>query len=138
MTRTGRCLCGACAYTIEGDPIVAAHCCCLDCQRASGAGHATGAMFSDENFLLTGTPSEFGLRSAAGDDVVRVFCGDCGSPLYTRHSGMEGFVIIAAGSLDDPDSLTPEMILFAGSRRGWDAFDATLPSHAAYPPEEPA
>ena len=42
---TGRCLCGECSYAIEGQPVVVAHCHCRDCQRLSGAGHTTGAMF---------------------------------------------------------------------------------------------
>jgi len=45
--RTGKCLCGACSYKIEGDPIIVAICHCADCQRLSGAGHSTGAMYKE-------------------------------------------------------------------------------------------
>jgi hypothetical protein len=52
--RTGRCLCGAVTYEVDGDPVVVAHCHCADCQRVSGAGHTTGAMFPASKLVIRG------------------------------------------------------------------------------------
>ena len=55
----GGCLCGAITYKISGEPIVVAHCYCRDCQRISGAGHTTGAMFPVPQISVTGEMAEY-------------------------------------------------------------------------------
>jgi hypothetical protein len=138
---TGRCLCGACAFTIEGEPIVVAHCHCLDCQRLSGAGHTTGAMFQEAGIEITGEPSTYELMSEAGNTVTRLFCGGCGSPLFGKNSGMTGVMTVSVGVLDDPDALTPQVAVFARSRRHWDLMDpalATFEAQPAWNPEDAA
>ena len=135
--RTGRCLCGACAYEIEGDPVVVAHCHCLDCQRLSGAGHATGAMFPEAGIRLEGPVATYAFASEAGNEVTRLFCPNCGSPLFGRNTGMPGFMTVTLGTLDEPD-LTPQVTVFARSRRAWDAMDESLPTFQAQPAWKPA
>ncbi|MBA4173404.1 MAG: hypothetical protein C0511_12355 [Hyphomicrobium sp.] len=54
LVRNGRCLCGAVTYDVVGPPVVVARCHCIDCQRGSGAGHSTGAMFPIDRFRLAG------------------------------------------------------------------------------------
>ncbi|WP_436210595.1 GFA family protein [Bradyrhizobium sp. LjRoot220] len=95
----GRCLCGACTYTIEGDPVVVAHCHCRDCQRFSGAGHTSGAMFAESGVSIAGNPARFILTSEAGNTVTRLFCGECGSPLFGSNSGMPGFMTVDGAPL---------------------------------------
>jgi len=135
--RTGRCLCGACAYEIDGDPVVVAHCHCLDCQRLSGAGHATGAMFAADGIRLRGPTKTFELAAESGSTVTRLFCGDCGSPLFGRNSGMPGVMTVTVGTLDDPAGLEPQVVVFARSRRAWDVMDPALPTFAAQPAWKP-
>src|SRR2546423_666345 len=128
---TGKCLCGRCSYVIEGDPVVVAHCHCLDCQRLSGAGHATGAMFSTEGIRLSGEMASFSLTSENGNTVTRLFCSTCGSPLFGKNSGMPGFMTVTLGTLDDPNALVPQLALFARTRRNWDVMDTALPTFEA-------
>ena len=135
---TGRCLCGACAYSIDGEPIIVAHCHCLDCQRLSGAGHTTGAMFSEEGVTLAGTPATFTLTGDSGATVTRLFCGTCGSPLFGKNTGMPGFMTVSLGTLDAPDALRPQAAIFARTRRGWDVMDPSLPTFDAQPGWKPA
>lgn len=119
--RTGRCLCGACAYEIVGEPVVVAHCHCLDCQRGSGAGHSTGAMFAEDGVQSTGPIATFELASEVGSTVTRLFCAQCGSPLFGHNTGMPGFMTVTLGTLDEPDSLTPQVAIFTRTRRRWDS-----------------
>jgi hypothetical protein len=135
---TGRCLCGACSYEIEGDPVVVAHCHCLDCQRLSGAGHSTGAMFPEGAITLTGTPAAFSLSSAAGNSVTRLFCGTCGSPLFGKNSGMPGFATVTLGTLDAPNMLTPQVAIFVRTRRQWDVMDPAIATFDAQSGWKPA
>lgn len=135
---TGRCLCGAISYEIDGDPVVVAHCHCRDCQRLSGAGHTTGAMFPDAGIRLRGEPASYSLTSEAGNTVERLFCGRCGSPLFGRNTGMPGFMTVSLGTLDPSDGLTPQAAIFARSRRSWDVMDPTLPTFDVQPGWKPA
>lgn len=130
---TGRCLCGACSYEIDGDPIVVAHCHCLDCQRLSGAGHTTGAMFPDDGIRMNGELAAYSMKSEAGNTVTRLFCGLCGSPLFGKNTGMPGFMTVSLGTVDSSDELTPQVAIFARTRRHWDMMDATLPTFDAQP-----
>lgn len=130
---TGRCLCGACSYEIEGDPVVVAHCYCRDCQRLSGAGHTTGAMFAEDSVRLIGEPTQFSLTSEGGNKVTRLFCGACGSPLFGKNTGMPGMMTVTLGTLDTPDPLTPQVAIFARSRRLWDSVDPAVATYDAQP-----
>ncbi|MEP9356367.1 GFA family protein [Xanthobacter sp. KR7-65] len=118
---SGRCLCGACTYEIDGDPVVVAICHCLDCQRLSGAGHTTGAMFAEAGIRISGSPSTYSLTSAAGNTVTRFFCGACGSPLFGRNTGMPGYMTVMMGTLEQSDHLAPQVAIFTRTKRSWDA-----------------
>ena len=135
---TGRCLCGACSYEIEGDPIVVAHCYCRDCQRLSGAGHTTGAMFSEDGIILMVEPASFSLTSEGGNTVTRLFCGACGSPLFGKNTGMPGVMTVTLGTLDTPDPLMPQVAIFARTRRRWDLLDPTVATYDAQPSWTPS
>lgn len=129
----GECLCGSVRVELEGPPIVVAHCCCLDCQRLTGTGHSTGAMFPEARARLTGKLSEYRLTSEAGNEVTRVFCPSCGSPILGRNTGMLGFVTVSLGLLRDSSAFEPSVVVFARSRRRWDTLDEAVPAFAAQP-----
>jgi hypothetical protein len=134
---TGRCLCGACAFTIAGEPIVVAHCHCLDCQRLSGAGHTTGAMFEEAGVTIAGEPATYELVSDAGNTVTRIFCSACGSPLFGKNTGMPGVMTVSVGTLDQADDLTPQVTIFGRTRRHWDAMDPTVQTFDGQPAWKP-
>jgi hypothetical protein len=135
--RTGRCLCGEVTYEIEGDPVAVAHCHCTDCQRLSGAGHSTGAMFSADKIRVQGTVSEFRLESEAESGVTRTFCPRCGSPLFGRNTRMPRFMTVSVETLDDPNNVSPQVVVFARTRRTWDLMDSALPIFDTQPDWKP-
>jgi hypothetical protein len=135
--RSGRCLCGAVTFEIHGDPVVVAHCHCTDRQRLTGAGRSTGAMFAADAIRISGEVAEFRLRADSGSTVTRTFCPKCGSPLFGRNDVMSGFMTVSVGMLDDPDSVTPQVVIFARTRRHWDAMDAELPTYLQQPDWKP-
>ena len=135
--RTGRCLCGKSTYAIEGDPVIVAHCHCEDCQRLSGAGHTTGAMFPESGVRMNGPIASFELVSEAGNQVTRLFCATCGSPLFGKNSAMPGFITATAGTLDRSEELSPQVAIFARNRRPWDAMDSALATFDAQPAWKP-
>ncbi len=133
----GRCLCGKVTFTAIGIPIIVAHCHCKDCQRLSGAGHSTGAMFPTERFKLNGECSQYELTSENGNTVTRVFCPGCGSPIHGQNSGMEGHVTISLGLFDDSSEFVPEVTVFNRNRKPWDIMDESIMAFDAQPGWKP-
>jgi hypothetical protein len=83
--RTGGCLCGAIRYETVGDPVFTLRCHCRDCQRQSGAAHVPAARVPSAGFrILEGAPRRYVTKADSGNEIVRVFCGDCGTPLYVQ------------------------------------------------------
>ena len=135
--RTGRCLCGAVRFETEGPPLLVARCHCLDCQRLTGTGHSTGAMFAESRLRLRGAVREFQLTSEAGRVVTRVFCPACGSPILGKNEGMPGYVTLSLGALDDSSGFEPSVEIFTRSKRPWDAPSEALASFEAQPDWKP-
>jgi len=82
---TGGCLCQAVRYEFSTEPLMAVHCYCRDCQKATGSAFATVFGISQAAFrLLQGEPGEFTVTANSGRAVTRQFCKVCGSPLFTK------------------------------------------------------
>jgi hypothetical protein len=60
---TGGCSCGAVRYEITAEPIRSFQCQCRDCQRDTGAGHASVMVFSTAAMQIAGDVAE-NLRAA--------------------------------------------------------------------------
>lgn len=136
-TYHGHCLCGSVTYQVIGEPIIVAHCHCDDCQRQSGAGHSTGAMYKLEDFTMTGETAEYKLTSDAGNTLTKVFCPKCSSPILGKNSGSKDFVTIALGTLDHSDDFNPEVVVFSENRKHWDFMDEKIHSFVGQPDWKP-
>ncbi len=134
---TGGCLCGAVRFSSRAAPMMAGHCHCVDCRRSSGTGHCTHAAVPEPAFELSGKASAYDRPADSGNVVTRVFCGTCGSPLFSRNAAMPGLVFVRASSLDDPDVVVPSMIVYASRAPAWDRMDPDLPSFERMPPAPP-
>lgn len=118
--------------------MVVAHCHCDDCQRLTGSGHSTGAMYAAEQLTLQGPTAEFELISEAGNEVTRVFCPACGSPILGKNTAMEGWVTLSLGTMDDSNGLQPDVVVFARNRKSWDLVDASIPGFDGQPAWSPS
>ena len=134
----GGCLCGAVRYEAKGTPVVVAHCHCEDCQRSSGAGHTTGAMFATADFNLQGTVGQYSHPSNKGTRVTKVFCPVCGSSILGRNDGTDNYVTVSLGTFDDSSMFEAQVTIFARNRKHWDVMDETLPTYETQPDWKPA
>jgi hypothetical protein len=128
----GGCLCGAIRYTLQGPALFASQCCCKDCQKATGTGHTT-IVGVHRDHIKRGTPKTYSSKGASGGDVVRHFCGDCGGRLYTSGTLPGEVVMVQAGSLDDPNRIYPESVIYVKDALAWDRFDDALPRFQGLP-----
>ena len=116
---TGRCLCGAVSFEIQGplrDVIV---CHCEECRRWSGY---LGAFTSTrlEDLGLSGGDALRWIESPDSDaHARRGFCAECGSSLFWQPAG-SGHVRIAVGVLDRPTGLRVAGHGYAHDAGDWD------------------
>jgi hypothetical protein len=133
--RTGGCLCGAVRYESDGEPSFSLQCHCRDCQRSSGTAYIAAMRVPAAGFRITlGNPKRYIGKSDAGNEISRVFCGDCGSPLYVQVSTRPDIVGIRVGTLDDPSVFRPDADIFVKSAQPWDHMNPDLPKYPTYPP----
>jgi hypothetical protein len=123
---SGRCQCGEVSYVVSGPPVAVGHCYCKNCQRLSGAGHSTAAMFPESSFDVSGSPREYVFEPAPGVVDTRLFCPTCGSQVFGRNSGAPGMLAVALGSLDDPNAVLPQLAIYVAQKPNWDLVDEKL------------
>lgn len=100
----GGCLCGALRYEARADPTTAYCCYCRDCQIGSGgAFHA--AVYADlSSFrVFSGETATYSNIADSGYKVDRVFCPNCGTPVYWTGEKFPKQVILTVSSLDKPE-----------------------------------
>ncbi|HVC50467.1 MAG TPA: GFA family protein [Stellaceae bacterium] len=133
--RTGGCLCGAIRYEAAGEPVFSLLCHCRDCQRQSGSAFIAAVRLPSAGFRITkGKPKHYVGKSDTGNDITRVFCGDCGAPLYVQVSTRPDLIGLRVTSLDDPSWFRPDANIFTKSAQPWDHMDPVVPQYPTYPP----
>ena len=125
ITLDGGCLCGALRYRIDGEPRVVSHCHCGLCRRVSGAPFVTWLTVRKDRVTVTGEPVWY----ASSEWARRGFCSACGTHVLAGSQHYERHWDITAGSLDQPDLITPERHVFAGNKVAWIDIADTLPVH---------
>lgn len=124
----GGCLCEAVRYSSVAEPLTTVHCCCRDCRKIGGTGHATHTVVPDTAFNLTGNVTRYSRTADSGNQIDRYFCPKCGSAIYHTRDGLEGLVVIRTSSMDDPEKAEPERVIYTSSAVSWDYIDPALPA----------
>ena len=133
-TIEGGCRCGAVRFRAEGGSLWVSHCHCEECRRSSGAPVSTFVGVRDTGFaFVAGTPGAY----ESSPDVVRKFCGACGTPLTYEAAVYPGEVHIMAGTLDERRSHSRRSGTSSSARacrgcRSRTTCPATTPCRAAY------
>jgi hypothetical protein len=124
---SGRCICGAVAFEVDGRLRDVVLCHCTECRRWAGhAWAATDALFDEVRFT-----ERRGLRWIDSPDseydARRGFCGECGSGLFWQVPGSER-VSIAAGCLDPPTGIATVQQIWVDSVGDYYELDERIPS----------
>ena len=133
MVMTGGCLCEKVRYEAQ-EQAGGGHCHCIDCRKTSGTGHASHMIVPEPAFKITGDVKFFDKPADSGNIISRGFCPECGSPVYSKNSGMPGIVFVRASSLDNPDDFKPQMIVYKKRAASWDSIAGDMPGYSAMPP----
>jgi len=124
----GGCFCGAVRYAAQ-EIFDAGYCHCSVCRRISGAPAAAWFNVREEHFAVTcGEPAA--LQSS--EHFTRYFCARCGTHLFGRDDlpppPTVGSRLVSAmlGTLDDPESVQPQIHQWWGNHVSWYEWSAGL------------
>lgn len=123
---SGGCLCGAVRYEISGElaPIQVCH--CSQCRKAQGGPFATNVPVRRAAFRLLSGEAELA-EYRATPEKQRVFCRQCGSPIYSARDSLPNVLRVRAGTLDEPVRTKLEAHYYVDSRARWWPLEDNLP-----------
>jgi hypothetical protein len=121
-------------FLIDAEPVAARMCWCRDCQRIASGSATVNVLFPEAAVTFTGEITTIERIADSGNTVERGFCPKCGSQLYSRTVSPEGLPMrIRAGTLDDPELMAPQAIIWTDSAPRWAMLDPGLPHHPRGP-----
>lgn len=133
---SGSCLCGAISYRIDGDLERIQICHCEQCRKAQGGPFATNIPVLSDKFTITAGEGKLkGYESPTRKGKFRMFCGDCGSPMYSHLEFDPKFVRVRAGTIDEPVAAVIKHHQFVASKASWFEILDGHPQHAQSPKE---
>jgi hypothetical protein len=117
----GNCHCGAIAYEAEIDPDEVGICHCTDCQHLTGSVYRVTVSVPKENFRITaGEPKTYIKTGDNGRTRFQMFCGNCGSPIYTTGTDEDAEEIgIRWGNIRQRRDLAPRHQIWCSSAMNW-------------------
>lgn len=131
MAYTGGCLCGQVRYSFEVEPSLCVTCHCKNCQQQAGSAYSIIIAVPDDGVEISGELKTYHDTGDTGAIVRRQFCGECGSPIFSRLE-KPGTMFIKAGSLDDTSMLSPQFHCYTKSKQNWVSLDG-LPGFETVP-----
>lgn len=130
---TGSCLCGRVCYEYSGDIEEVSMCHCKQCQKAQGSAFVAVAPIRSAGFRITqGAECLKEFRASSGK--ARVFCGECGSPLYSDRDDRPDVKRLRLGTLDTPVSARERYHAWVSSKAEWFDLADDLPEFPELPP----
>lgn len=131
------CGCGAVTVTVDGPVLSMLMCSCLDCQKATGTGHATVAMLPQSAVSIVGAVKRHPRTADSGALFTRSFCPQCGTPLAGQSSRAPDHVLLPVGLFSaGNDWFAPNQLIFARSHHEWDILP-DVPRHDRYRESQP-
>jgi hypothetical protein len=128
MKVQGRCHCGAIAFEADVDPDRVTICHCTDCQMLTGTAYRTTVQAPFESFVLVqGAPKTYVKTGDSGRRRVQGFCGDCGTPIFTRAFDNPVTYGLRIGTLAQRTQLLPRQRIWARSALPWSANIEAIP-----------
>jgi hypothetical protein len=119
--RSGGCACGAARYRVTQAPLIVHACHCRDCQRHTGSAFVINLWIERKFVVPNDAPLKtFRLLGGTGEPHDIYYCPSCGIRLWSHYHGALGdTLLLRAGTLDDPASVTPDVHIFVRDKLPW-------------------
>jgi hypothetical protein len=119
LPHTGGCGCGAVRYEIGAPLVSAVYCHCTRCQRRTGSAAAASAYIEPGSLrLLSGEEHVRSWQPEGGWE--KLFCGACGSALFTREPESGEIKSVRLGSFDRDPGIRPSVRQFVAYAAPWE------------------
>jgi hypothetical protein len=124
----GSCLCEGVRYAYDGDIEEISICHCSQCRRAQGSAFVAVAPVEAARFtLLDG--AELLREFRAVPYKARVFCGRCGSPIYSARDDLPGLLRLRLGTVETPFRCERAYHIHVASKAPWHDITDGLPQY---------
>ena len=125
---TGSCLCEGVQYVYEDEIQELTVCHCNMCKRAQGTAFATNAPIKRAFFRLV--QGESLLKAYISSAMKkRVFCSNCGSPLYSERTDLPEIIRLRVGTVTSGHIPQPTCQIFCDSAADWLKLDSECPQY---------
>ncbi len=116
---TGGCMCGAVRFEMTPPLGLALYCHCTRCQRRTGTAASVQVRVDGERLRMT--EGEDRLRAFAPErGFEKLFCGECGSSLFSRNPRDAGEMSIRLGAFDGDPGVRPSWRQFVAYAAPWE------------------
>lgn len=128
----GGCLCGRVRYQYDGEIEEVSICHCTQCQKSQGAAFAAVAPVRADRFeILQGHGYLKEFRASA--NKARVFCAECGSPLYSSRDDLPDVKRLRVGTLDTSVQPSKQYHAFVSKKASWYRISDEFPQYPGKP-----
>jgi hypothetical protein len=105
-------------YRLTSEPLFV-HCChCRNCQRQTGSAFVINLLIEADRVEVTGEPRAIGVPRDDGSAQTIHRCPDCQVAVFSEY-GRPEVRFVRAGTLDDPDAVTPDVHIYTRSKVPW-------------------
>lgn len=116
---TGGCGCGVVRFEISEPLRSANYCHCTRCQRRTGTAASANGFTEPGSFRVVAGAEH--LRSWAPEDgAEKVFCGLCGSAVFSRGAGDPPRIGVRLGGIDQDPGVRPQWHQYVDYAASWE------------------
>lgn len=131
----GSCLCGGVRYEYDGEIAEISMCHCSQCRKAQGSAFVAVSPVRTDLLRVT-AGAELLKEYRAIPQKARVFCGHCGSPLWSARDDLPGVRRLRLGTLETPVQCANAYHIFVESKAPWYRIADGLPQYAEFRPAQ--
>jgi hypothetical protein len=114
----GSCLCGQVTYEYQGEISELAICHCQQCKRAQGTAFVTNAPIDTTKMKWLSGQHQF-KSYYSSPNKKRVFCQNCGSPLFSQLDNMPQVIRLRVGTITHGKIPAPNYQIYCESASKW-------------------
>jgi hypothetical protein len=124
----GSCLCEDVKYEYDGSFNKVVVCHCNQCKKAQGTLFVTNAPIELAKCKFTNDSGSIKTYFSS-PNKKRVFCGNCGSPLYSQRTDMPQIIRLRLGTVTEGHIPEPNYEIYCESKSDWFSVNTERPKH---------
>ncbi|HEY6642153.1 GFA family protein [Povalibacter sp.] len=128
----GGCLCHGVRYEYSGSIAEISLCHCSMCRKAQGSAYAAVSPIDAPRFKII-QGQELLKEFRAVPYKARVFCSNCGSPIYSARDDLPDVVRLRLGTVDTRFRCNNVYHIFVDSKADWEIIADDLPQYPDSP-----